>query len=490
MRNKFFFTIYTFLLLGSVISQVPFGNGYRETTKTTPRNPQNLISPIVSSFDFDLLNSLEYEYDATSLGQISHLEGHNIASGDYLITANSIIILRDYLAYLEVGNYTFEVYAYLGKTTLSLSVIDRDNAYRLVNPSLETGDLFAWTPVTTFKAETNLQAFITSAIVSNEQIKTSALMYHGSGDYVFGLETSTTQQAIEERMGRLISSSFILGGTGYLTFKLGAMKNADLTYLSVRRATNHQELARYSNHLFNGTNPLDGSYNGEALNAYRADLSAYLGETLYLEFVDIGVGAWDLITFDAIETYHVAIPTGTDAINTHVLFPFDYAPNQVPNGSFNSDLANWTPSSVTGWQKADGSHNTFNVVNGSLRSDASGDSARGLIRSLPFRVDGSGFMSLDLGAGKGDKFDKNTFVSVRLVATNQEVLRFANNRHNGTTLIRYFADLNAYMGETLYFEIVDNGTSDWDTIFVDNIVTFYPVRPAITFADLIVNLAY
>ncbi len=447
------------------------------------------VAPVESSFDFDVLNEIQFSFDADIFGDISHIEGLNIANGDYVITENLITINPNFLVTLDPGQYTLTLYATNGNARLPIQVIDRHNQYRIINESLETGNLVGWTSKTIFKGENNLQSFTDAGIVINGPINSATKTYDGSGDFLYGIPSSESLATWEEKMGTITSSSFTLGGDGYISFKLGAGKNIDLAHLSIRRVSDDHELYRFGNQMFDISSG-EEQYFGENLVTYFADISNHLGAELYVELVDIGGRDWDFITFDDIKAFHEEIPQGIAAINQLPPIGIDYAPNQIANGYFVSNLDYWTPSMQTGWQKNDGTNNTFIASDGVLRTNATGDSARGLLRSTPFRVDGSGFMSLELGAGQGSRNDKDTFVSIKTVLTNREIIRFANVRHNGNELIRYYVDLREYMQAHLYIEIIDNGMGSWDTLFVDNIITFYSEQPNITFADLAVNLNY
>ncbi len=443
------------------------------------------VTPVVTTFDFDALNQLEYHYDEQSIGSISHIEGHNIAQGDYRIATDTITILPHYLVNLAPGIYDLDLVTTLGRASLSFDVLDLHNLNRIVNGSFETGDLFGWTAATMFKGEANLQSFTEDAIVSNGMALIGEVAYGGDGDYLLARPGTVTRTVYEEKMGRLSSRPFVLGGNGYVTFMLGAGQEADLSHISFKRVSDGTEIGRYGNSSFDVSSGIL-SYYGENLVTYRVDLSPYIGQSLYVELNDYGGHDWDYLTFDNVETYHDSIPEGIDAIDIRPAFLTDVAPNQVPNGTF-VDLSYWSVSDSSGWVAP---ANTFRADSGLLKSNLGGDAARGLIRSSMFRVDGSGFVSMQLGAGQGARYDKDTFVSIRRVGTNEEVFRFANSRHDGTNMIHYYVDLSDYMNESLYLEVVDNGTASWDVLFVDNIVTYYPAAPSITYAVMARNLNY
>jgi len=445
------------------------------------------LTPLEDAFDFDILNDVVYEVD-NALGDVLHLEGHNIADGDYRVDDDMLIIDKSYLVGLAPGIYSFTAFSESGNEKISMSVIDRNNAYRLPNSGFETGDFFAWDASTIFKGEKTLAAFVDESIVLNAGIKGSAALYAGDGEYLYGLPDVYTQSIWEERIGKLTSDTFLLGGSGYITFKMGAGKNADLSYMRIIDVDSGIELARYGNALFDGAG---SEYLPAALKSYRADLSNYLGQTLQIELVDGGGHGWDFLCFDSLETYYAEIPEeGTSAEDIKPSFSIAYVPNQVANGDFSSSLDYWSASTQSGWQKGDGTSLTWRVQTGVLRSDLGGDSSRGLIRSAPFRVDGSGIASLKLGAAQGSRYDKDTYVSIKEQSTNQEIIRFANSRHNGNAMIAYYIDLSEYLDSVMYLEIIDNATGSYDTIFVDDIITYYADRPLFDYGEMAVDLNY
>jgi len=445
----------------------------------------SLVTSEDSSFDFDALNELTFDLDAEA-GSFSALEGLNIAEGDYAYSENKITLKKDFLITLDPGSYSLAVETDRGSYPLTFSVLDKNNAYRIPNGGFETGDLFGYTASTAFKGESSLQAFVDEAVVANGDIPSFATPYGGSGGYVLGYPAATSSQsAWEERMGRLSTRVFTLGGNGYLSFALGACFNSDLTYLSVLSASSGDEIARYGNPSFS----LDaGAYHAENLVRYRADLSAHLGEKLYLQLVDLGGHSFNFMTADDLETFHTSIPDGTDAVDVKPSFDQVYVTNQLVNGNFSSGLSGWSVSSAAAWENSSGVLNAWQAPSGFLRSDLGGDAAIGLIRSSLFRIEGSGVMSLQLAAGQGSRYDKDTFVSVRLEGSNREIYRLANERHSGVDFVSYYLDLSSYLGADAYLEIVDNASGSWDTIFVEDIVTYYASYPLIDFGDMAANL--
>jgi len=148
--------------------------------------------------------------------------------------------------------------------TSSTEVSTETWVYEIVNGEFETGDLTGWTILAGDAFSNN--GVIDSTFVSGTN------EYHKDGEYLYGIyeETST---------GRMRSTGFIVGGCGYISFKLGAGYNPGLTYISIVETGTDIELYRFSNQNFNQANY--NSYlagNDEAsLNGYIADLSDIAG---------------------------------------------------------------------------------------------------------------------------------------------------------------------------------------------------------------------
>ena len=382
--------------------------------------------------------------------------------------------------------------------------------YELENGNLESGFLNGWRSVSVFKGETAMQAFTTEGVVKatekftylydmNSNVVSGSHLrvdYNAEGEYLYGLPyySGASRDAWAEKQGVLRSSEFTLGGSGYMTFRLGGGGNPDLCYLSVKDAESGKELKRYGNLSFNLATPyLPNSavknplFHACDLVEYKADLSAFTEKKLYLEFCDYGSGYWDFLTFDDVKTYHEAMPThGVEAVDIKpVLDEAHAAENALYNGDFSKGMEGWTQEG-SAFIPFGGTLASINF-GGNLNDVNRCSGATSVIRSAVFTLK-NGFISFSMAYGNAEKGDKNLYVSVREAGTNTEIARFFNTNANGGNFVNYYADLSEHTGKRLYFKIVDNGTSNGSVLSLSSIQTSLTSAPS--GAVKAVNIAY
>mgnify|MGYP003303035781 CR=1 FL=1 len=80
------------------------------------------------------------------------------------------------------------------------------------------------------------------------------------------------------------------------------------------------------------------------LVGYKADLSAFIGKELYLEFCDYGSEYWNFLTFDDIKAYHETVPTdGVLAVDIKPVLDETHAEEiSLYNGDFSKGMDGWT----------------------------------------------------------------------------------------------------------------------------------------------------
>ncbi len=376
------------------------------------------------------------------------------------------------------------------KTKTYIEEAEAKNKYEIINGDFELGSLAGWEIVSG-------DAFSNEGVNSESVWWNENISYEREGKYHYGFYNPSAT-------GVMRSSNFELGGSGYISYKLGGCANNELTYLRfmLKKDSGDQEIARISNYKYwnfqfpyveNGMRLLN-------MNQYYINLSKYIGETLYIEVVDNNSSTDDLgcITLDSIKTYYETEPVWYDIENYEVNID-DFMEveldneYQVKNGTFETgDLSYWTPSWVDendriGYVSDDNTwwaeQLPYNKKGRYLFTGVNDESKTGKLTSLPFTIGGTGMITFKMGGAKNPKL---VYLSVVDDTTNVEIARFSNSMfndlgistiNNGSNLLnmtQYKADLSKYLNRKVRLEIVDNAFNDWGLIAIDSIITYYP----------------
>ena len=421
-------------------------------------------------------SQLEETYDLYELDNDEQIVldlSKNVKSADGLTLTYSVgdTPVENNLYTVALANSTFTVTVSYGEDksvsyTYTIKVIDT-TANRLVNGGFEDG-LYGWTKVGNI-----------GDVSSEKTYWTEAIEFGMDGDKMFSAYAPGAQ---ESAVGTLTSSTFTVGGSGFVTFKVGAMKDGNYVYIDVVDAETKQILARYYNGLWaEKTNEVKS---GCTLVAYKADLSAFMDKEVFFRISDNADSGYGLFFVDSFITYYENAPEGFNNA-TPVSYKVSGTIYDVFNGGFEmGNVQGWwnkgavegaVPGAVTGADAffsgvAYGKEGTYLYSGVEDHGAGNGrEGNRGTLTSSAFELGGTGYISYMLGGG-----NDLCYVQVIDATTNEVLAMYRQQALDGAVLKTYVANLSAYIGRTIRIQLVDNSTNEWGCVSFDNVVTYYP----------------
>ena len=325
------------------------------------------------------------------------------------------------------------------------------------------------------------------------------------------------------RTGALRSNNFFLDEDGVISLKLagGALtkgkgteaeyKNIqEVCYVGVYLAENDQMIARQTNEYFlEGTEDYidaykynNGVYHTDNFCEYTIDLSAYANQECYLRIVDNDKDVYyGYLSIDDIRIgYALPQEEGQYFVKTR-----QYIEDCEAKDQYHIKNPDFEIGSLGGWDIVSGdafSHDGVNAEagwwneyitynrDGNYHYGHYNPSGVGVLRSSVFKLGGAGYISFKLG-GCADQ----GLTYIRFMAVNGgepvEVARVSNVQYKNEqfpfipmkmhllNMVQYYIDLNEFVGEDLYLEIVDNNSSsdDLGCMTFDSFETFYEETP-------------
>ncbi|MBR1677146.1 MAG: FIVAR domain-containing protein, partial [Clostridia bacterium] len=413
--------------------------------------------------------NIDFAYSATMSvngGDASEIEltdnGYTYAlNGEYDYNA-TVVTFAVTVAY-DYNGTQYLTYNY------TLNIVDT-TAYRLVNGGFEKGDLTGWT---LSNASVGAVGGATHYWI-NDPESADGFAFGMDGKYMF----SAYATDVESAKGVLTSSEFTIGGSGYITYKLGGAKNANGVWMDVVDSSNGNILARFYNNEWQDRT--DGVKSGCTLVPYVCDLSAFIDKTVYLRIVDNAVNDYGLFFLDSVNTYYAEMPT--EGFKTAVPVENRAASiYEIYNGGFETgDLDGWNREgdfvriSVQQffWKNENCPYNKdgkYLITGVEDEGQPNLEGNTGYMESMPFVVGGTGYITFKLGGGGNPA----CYIAVYDLSSGMMLARYHNDNLDEGRMKQYRANLSAYMGKTVYIVIVDDAVNAWGCLAADSFVTYY-----------------
>lgn len=398
------------------------------------------------------------------------------------------------LVFAELGlneteqEFVFAVTATSGKTQLKYTVtlrIKDTYQYRLYNGGFDL-DLDGWTLDGMMDGEKNDAALggisEETGYWENDPSGVDPLFYNDGKFF-----SAYAAGAAESATGTLRSANFVIGGSGWITYKLGGAKNIEQVYLEVVSADGAKRVTLPN---FDWSDNAGSLVRGCTLVSYKANLLEYgfaRGDKVYLRVTDNGnsTGDYGLFFLDSVVTYY---PVGSEPDDSFNLV----SKYRLYNGGFETgSLMGWELTGDIGVVTDDDNYwNDPNRVYGkngkylfSWYKNGDGverENATGTLQSRVFTLKQDAIVSFLLGGGQ-------TGVSLEFVrpaadGAGEEVLaRFTNQLFDDGRLISYYYQFNLKEDTQCFVRVIDEAAVDagsWRCFALDGVETNLAAKPA------------
>ena len=325
------------------------------------------------------------------------------------------------------------------------------------------------------------------------------------------------------RVGAIRSNNFYLDDDGVISLKLagGALtkekgvdaenKNVqEVCFVGVYLVENDQMIARQTNEYFiehtedyvDAMKYANGVYHTDNFAEYTIDLSEYKNQEVYIRIVDNDKDVYyGYLSVDDIRVgYTTPQAEGAYFVKSH-----QYQEDVEAKDEYHIKNPDFEIGSLGGWSIVSGDAFSHDGVNsestwwnenitynrdGSFHYGHYNPSGVGVLRSSVFKLGGKGFISFKLGGCANQNLTYIRFMTIKDGAP-VEVTKVSNVQYKNEqfpfvpmkmhllNMIQYYIDLNEFVGENMYIEIVDNNESsdDLGCMTFDSFETFYESTP-------------
>ena len=425
-------------------------------------NKENIVLDLSENIDNAGNLALTYTVD----GNVIDNAAYTFTFGAYndQVVYETIVVTVSYTANGEVQTIQY---------TYKLALTD-STEYRLQNGGFENG-LNGWNIVGSIGDVSDATHYWL-----NDPENADGFAFGLDGSFMF---SAYAPGAFETAVGTLTSATFKVGGSGFVTFKVGAMKNQHYVFIDVVDAQTKQILARYYNGLW--ADRTEGAKSGCTLVAYKADLSAFMGREVFFRISDNAKNDYGLFFLDSFETYYATEPQGFNGA-TAVSYQLPATVYDIQNGSFETGNADgWTMDiteagahNTLGWVQSEEINATWYAQNGDTKdgtflftfvtpADVNCESSKGTLQSSIFTLKQNAFIAFKFGgAGNG----QNHGVYIELCKADGTVIATFYNDAEGKIHTKMNAYFYQYQGEEAdcFLRVVDDSTGDYGCFVVDD----------------------
>lgn len=344
------------------------------------------------------------------------------------------------------------------------------------NGGFELGNLEGWS--TTGMAFSDEDVTNESTINGVDSNKTGDYFFHGS------------KSSLASARGTLTSGVFRVDGTGYVSYKIGAAKDASKIYLEFFEDGKTEPLSFKANGSDDeitkiGNEDFDAVYRSDTLITNYVDLTAHKGKDLRVVITDNDTNDnsfgddYSYVNFDDFKviTTNIGLESAktereTDLKTYSSDFEEDPTSTTLRNGSFENGLDGWKVMSGDALTQDDvvlatsgfwGNRSFHATGNYLLSGEAKNGGRVGTVRSEKFTIestDGNKYVSFKFGGAKRS----TCYIALCDGTTGEELSKVTNDKifsdpSCALNMFLHVLDVTQYKGRVLYFSIVDQDRS-------------------------------
>lgn len=200
-------------------------------------------------------------------------------------------------------------------SAMAVAAFAADTDHSIQNGDFETGDLSGWT----YEEGTADGQILGNAVIDAETFWAEQVPYNRGGSYHFdGWAAKEGVEFGEDHSYSLKSTTFTLGGSGFISFKMGGNAAVVKVFLEDGR-----QIAEFSNTEFKDVEfpHIEQGGRWATMTTFVADLHEYVDNKLYIELHDVGnPNGWGVAFFDDIVTYYETAPVVADSYDDVTIY--------------------------------------------------------------------------------------------------------------------------------------------------------------------------